>query len=169
MEISENGNSDTSRRETWCWNGVYEQSGYLGNSDNPLNLSREYIKKNQKNYFNERVLLDGNNPSMLYLLYVDVLASYILRADNQLGSMLRRIYSLKVTRLGSTTHAMNYMYTLLDGLAGIRLLTKDPKNRLAKRLVKDNMKILKKRSKTRAIRVEEVEAGEPVVKALAAG
>jgi hypothetical protein len=101
----------------------------VGNSDNPYDLSRAPIKKTQPDLFSENVLLDKKDSSVLYMMYLEAFQLYILHAGiGKLEGALRDIYDLPETRLGGP-HIMNYFFTFVDGLVGLRLARGKPSRR----------------------------------------
>ena len=132
----------------------------MGKSEDPYDLSRDSIKRKQHKYFSETVLLDKKDASVLYMMYLEVFQLFILDADmSKLENSIREIYKLPETRLGGA-HTMNYFFTFVDGLVGLRLTRyakkKKPVNwrttrRFANKLSRSSMTVLRKWVKTRPV------------------
>ena len=132
----------------------------MGNSDDPLDLSRAAIKRTQPEYFSENVLLDKNDASVLYMMYLQVFELFILGADiGRIEAALRDIYQLPETRLGGP-HIMNYFFVFVDGLAGLRLSRRAASGKPAKwrrtvrfgnKIANGAMKVLRSWAKTRPV------------------
>jgi predicted ATPase len=104
----------------------------MGKSQDPLDLSRAAIQRTQPEYFSENVLLDKNDASVLYMMYLEAFELYILGADiARVEAALREIYKLPEARLGGP-HIMNYFFVFVDGLIGLRLSRYASTNKPAK-------------------------------------
>ena len=132
----------------------------MGQSEDASDLSRESIKRTQADHFSENVLLDSRDASVLYMMYLEVFALFILDAGIiKLETAMRAIYRLPETRLGGA-HIMNYFFVFVDGLVGFRLDREAQKEkplnwrktrRFANRLAKQSMKVLRQWGKTRPV------------------
>ncbi|KAL3914204.1 MAG: hypothetical protein SGARI_000247 [Bacillariaceae sp.] len=132
----------------------------MGISEDPLDLSRDAIKRTQAEYFSENVLLDKNDASVLYMMYLEVFALFILDAENdRIEAAMREIHKLPETKLGGP-HIMNYFFVFVDGLVGLRLSryanTKKPNKwrqtrRFANKISNAAIKVLRGWAKTRPV------------------
>ena len=121
----------------------------LGESDDPLDLSRDSIKRNQPEFFTELMLDDETDAPFLFTLYLQMFNAYILEDVELVEKTLKRISKLKENRLGGT-HIMNYFFALMDGLGGL-LLVKEKRSKTGAKISNRAIAELKRMTKTRPV------------------
>jgi hypothetical protein len=129
----------------------------MGESDNPLDLSRDAVQRHNPDLFSENLMLRGEKgrtvpADILYLWYLQLYNAYILEDVALADKTLKRILALKkgARRFGGT-HMMNYFVPFVDGLVGLWLAKKKPKSKTGPRVAKAAIAELTHVAKTRPV------------------
>jgi hypothetical protein len=127
---------------TWILTTHQLALNMMGESDDPLDLSRDAVRRHNPDLFSENLLLCDEASrtvpaDILYLWYLQLYNAYILEDVALADKTLKRILALKkdARRFGGT-HMMNYFVPFVDGLVGLWLAQKKPKVRQDQELLR---------------------------------
>ena len=131
----------------------------MGETEDPLNFSREAIIRQHEDLFSENLLQGlGDessrtvNADILFTWYLQLYNAYILEDVAVVEKTMKRLLKLKsVSRRFGGTHCTNYFLPFIDGLAGLFLSKKLPRRRIGPRVTKAALVELTKMSKSRPI------------------
>jgi len=131
----------------------------MGESDDPVDLSREAIISNHKDLFSENLLQGlGDessrivNADVLFTWYLQLYNAYILEDVATVEKTVKRLLKLKnVSRRFGGTHSTNYFLPFIDGLVGLYLSKMRPNSKTGTKVTKAAIAELTKMSKTRPV------------------
>ena len=142
---------------TWILTTRQLALNLMGKSDNPLDLSRDAVQRQNPDIFSENLLLCDEASrtvpaDILYMWYLQLYNAYILEDIAVVDKTLKRILALKkeARRFGGT-HMMNYFVPFVDGLVGLWLAKKKPKSKTGPRVAKAAIAELAHVAKTRPV------------------
>lgn len=122
----------------------------LGESSDPVEISRESIAHHQADIIPDDLLEDETDASFLFMLYLQVFNAYILGELDTVETTMKRISKLPARRVGGT-HILNYFFPLVDGLVGFALVKANRSRKASMGLTKRAIAELSKVAKTRPV------------------